>query len=285
MGRVKPARDTGDTLVSHYPMDVSQKARNGPISAAGLSDPLPYGSRVSALLTLPATMMSKADNTPPSSHQGLFTITISIRHHPALTGTGRACRASTNKVKMDYSQTNQDHTQSCPVPHKLHQEGRLNSNRENPVHKAKDFIAYCDGSSLGNPGPGGWSYIITKPDGTRWERSGQLDHTTNNRAEIMAVIHLLLAVDRGDSGEIRLDSEYVVRAINEWRFNWERNGWKNAKGVGIANHDMFKVLFELADARPGVRFSWVKAHHTDALNNLCDRMARNEAEKAREGVR
>jgi ribonuclease HI len=156
--------------------------------------------------------------------------------------------------------------------------------RENPAHEAK-IIAYCDGSSLGNPGPGGWAFIISHTDGTRHQSSGQLEHTTNNRAEIMAAIHALLALDRGEAAEIRADSEYVVRAVTEWRPQWEKNGWMNSKGQGIANHDLFKVLFGLVDARPGVRFVWVKGHHTDPLNNLCDRMARNEAEKAKECVR
>jgi len=101
----------------------------------------------------------------------------------------------------------------------------------------------------------------------------------------MAAIHALLALDQEDTGEIRTDSEYVVRAVNEWRFQWGKNGWKNTKGQGIANSELFKVLFGLVDAKPGMRFAWVKGHHADPLNNLCDRMARNEAEKAKEGVR
>lgn len=151
------------------------------------------------------------------------------------------------------------------------------------MHEA--IVAYCDGSSLGNPGPGGWAFVISKPCGTRLQASGQLEHTTNNRAEIMAAIHALLALERGEAAEIRTDSEYIVLPVNQWRPQWERNGWKNTKGQGIANYDLFKVLFDLVDARPGVRFTWVKGHHEDPLNNLCDRMARNESEKAKEGVR
>lgn len=111
-----------------------------------------------------------------------------------------------------------------------------------------------------------------------------MEHTTNNQAELFGAIQALLAMPRGTPGILYLDSEYVVRAVNEWRPAWQANGWKNAKGQGIANFDLFAALFDLVDARPGVTLEWVRGHAGDELNELVDRLARSEAEKAKAGL-
>lgn len=146
---------------------------------------------------------------------------------------------------------------------------------------ADAVMAYADGSSLGNPGPSGWACVIEYADGTRTSSAGPLVHTTNNRVELHAAIQALLSLPEEATGELRLDSEYIVKAVNDWRPGWVRKGWKNSQGQPVSNADLFKALFELVDARPGIRLRWVKAHAGDPLNELCDTLANAQAMKAR----
>ncbi|WP_293809358.1 ribonuclease H [uncultured Bosea sp.] len=151
--------------------------------------------------------------------------------------------------------------------------------RENPDDKA--LAAYSDGSSLGNPGPGGWAVIIVSPEGKTRLCRGTIQNTTSGRAELLAAINALLELPRGTPATLRTDSQYVSEAVNTHRRQWEASGWRNGKGLPIANNDLFAALFALVDARPGVVVEWVQGHAHDPHNALVDRLARAEAEKAR----
>lgn len=150
---------------------------------------------------------------------------------------------------------------------------------------AEIFTIYADGSALGNPGPGGWACVIEREDGSRVQKSGGCAYTTNNRAELQAAIEALMELSTEARGELRLDSEYVVKGVNEWRAGWERKGFRNAKGQTVANSDLFKTLFALVDDRPYVHLTWVRGHNGDPLNELVDTLARAEAMKVKEAVR
>jgi ribonuclease HI len=157
--------------------------------------------------------------------------------------------------------------------------------RGNPIADA--YVAYADGSSLDNPGPAGWAYAIRRPDGGDLHGSGALRHASNNQAELYGAIQALLAlndISRGVDATLWLDSTYVVEAVNSGRSSWEANGWKTSKGRGVSNLGLLKVLFALCDAMPNVTLGWVAGHTGDPLNELVDRMARTEAEKARRGM-
>ena len=83
----------------------------------------------------------------------------------------------------------------------------------------KAFTIYTDGSSRGNPGPGGWAAIILSEKGTR-ELGGREDHTTNNRMEMKAAIEGLKSVPTGSKVLVYADSEYVVKGITLWIKGW-----------------------------------------------------------------
>ncbi|MFL9824704.1 ribonuclease HI [Rhodoplanes sp. SY1] len=142
-------------------------------------------------------------------------------------------------------------------------------------------IAYSDGSCLGNPGPGGWAVIITSPDGSTRTLSGGEPNTTNNKMELMAAIMALEALADDAPAVLFLDSEYVVKGVREWRRQWERRGWRNAAGKPVANADLWRRLFALADARPLVELRWLRGHAGHEGNEAVDRLARAEAEKVR----
>jgi ribonuclease HI len=128
---------------------------------------------------------------------------------------------------------------------------------------------YTDGSSRGNPGPGGYGTILIWK-GHRKELSGGFRLTTNNRMELMAVIAGLEALSReGLIITIHSDSQYVVNAVEKgWLKNWIATNFKGGK----KNKDLWMHFNELAK-KHRIRFKWVRGHADNALNNRCDELA------------
>lgn len=143
-------------------------------------------------------------------------------------------------------------------------------------------VVYTDGSSRGNPGPGGYGAVLlyTDPSGASHARelSRGYRRTTNNRMELMGVIAALEALTRPCRVELHSDSQYVVNAFNKgWVWNWARNGWKTAGKKPVKNPDLWKRL--LAAKRPhDVTFVWVKGHAGHAYNERCDELATSAAD-------
>ncbi|MGW6788596.1 ribonuclease H family protein [Streptomyces chartreusis] len=140
-------------------------------------------------------------------------------------------------------------------------------------------VAACDGASKGNPGPAGWAWVVADESETpaRWE-AGPLGKATNNVAELTALERLLTAIDPGVPLEIRMDSQYAMKAVTTWLPGWKRNGWKTAAGKPVANQDLVVRIDELLDGRK-VEFRYVPAHQVDGdpLNDFADRAASQAA--------
>jgi ribonuclease HI len=140
-------------------------------------------------------------------------------------------------------------------------------------------VAACDGASKGNPGPAGWAWVIAGaeeiPD--RWE-AGPLGKATNNVAELTALERLLTAVDPSVPMEIRMDSQYAMKAVTTWLPGWKRKGWKTAAGKPVANQELVERIDALLDGRT-VEFRYVPAHQVDGdrLNDFADRAASQAA--------
>jgi ribonuclease HI len=132
-----------------------------------------------------------------------------------------------------------------------------------------EVTIYTDGSSRGNPGPGGYGAILMFGP-HRKELSGGYRHTTNNRMELMAVIAGLEALKKdGLNITIYSDSQYVVKAVEEkWLQNWIRTQFKGGK----KNRDLWMRYHQLAQKHQ-IRFKWVKGHADNPLNNRCDELA------------
>ena len=150
----------------------------------------------------------------------------------------------------------------------------------------QNITIHTDGSCHGNPGPGGWAAIIEIPDWTNATlRSGALE-TTNNRMEMTAAIEGLRALERitGASEEpvvLRYDSKYLCDAFNQdWILNWKCNGWRTAKKESVKNRDLWEELEALTRGKH-ITWSWVKGHNGNYFNELCNRIANEEAETAR----
>ncbi|MEV7996579.1 ribonuclease H [Streptomyces sp. NPDC086077] len=140
-------------------------------------------------------------------------------------------------------------------------------------------VAACDGASKGNPGPAGWAWVVADEGETptRWE-AGPLGKATNNVAELTALERLLTATDPDVPLEIRMDSQYAMKAVTTWLPGWKRNGWKTSGGKPVANQDLVVRIDALLDGR-AVEFRYVPAHQVDGdpLNDFADRAASQAA--------
>ena len=134
---------------------------------------------------------------------------------------------------------------------------------------------YTDGSCLENPGNGGWAAIIID-DGKKTQIKGSKKNTTNNQMELMAPIEALKKIPKGSNVQIFTDSKYVKSGITEWIHNWKKNGWKTANKQKVKNKDLW-VELDLLSGQFDIKWSWVKAHSTDKLNNEVDLIAREAA--------
>ena len=134
---------------------------------------------------------------------------------------------------------------------------------------------YTDGSCLENPGNGGWAAIIIE-DGKKTQISGSKKNTTNNQMELMAPIEALKKIPKGSKVQIFTESKYVKSGITEWINNWKKNGWKTANKQKVKNKDLC-VELDLLSSQFDIKWSWVKAHSTDKLNNEVDLIAKEAA--------
>ena len=141
-----------------------------------------------------------------------------------------------------------------------------------------EVTIYTDGSSLGNPGPGGYG-VVLKAGTHRKELSGGFRKTTNNRMELLGVIEGLRSLKRPCKVTLYSDSKYIVDAVNQgWARRWKANNWKRNKKEKALNPDLWKELLDLLDEHE-VEFIWVKGHANTAENNRCDRLAVAAASK------
>jgi ribonuclease HI len=123
---------------------------------------------------------------------------------------------------------------------------------------------YTDGACSGNPGIGGWAFIIPKLSG--FEHSGYVLNTTNNRMELTAVIEALDCVARNCNDtrvEIITDSQYVVKSMTE---NWRK----------LKNTDLWSALAYLCSLGWKITWTWIKGHASNPYNTRCDELAVKE---------
>lgn len=133
----------------------------------------------------------------------------------------------------------------------------------------ENILLYTDGSSRGNPGPGGYGVLLIWGD-HRKEMSQGYKLTTNNRMELLAVIEGIKAIKKNNIPiTVFSDSQYVVNAVEKgWLQNWIKTNFKGGK----KNADLWKEYYELAK-NYSIKFKWVKGHANNPYNNRCDELA------------
>jgi ribonuclease HI len=132
---------------------------------------------------------------------------------------------------------------------------------------------YTDGACSGNPGPGGWAYILRHPgSGKEREDSGGEPSTTNNRMELISVIRRLESLDRPCKVDLYSDSQYVVNGLREWMDGWKKKGWKRSGNSPVMNVELWKRLDALRETHQ-IHSNWIRGHNEHPENERCDRLA------------
>lgn len=131
---------------------------------------------------------------------------------------------------------------------------------------------WTDGACSGNPGPGGWGAIL-RYDGHERELKGGEALTTNNRMELTAAIEALEALKRRCAVSMHTDSQYLRSGVTEWLGAWQRNGWRTAARKPVKNEDLWRRL-AAATERHDIRWTWVRGHAGEELNERADKLAR-----------
>ncbi|MAR10767.1 MAG: ribonuclease HI [Blastopirellula sp.] len=135
---------------------------------------------------------------------------------------------------------------------------------------------YTDGGCSGNPGPGGWGYLLRHlSSGKEKEASGSSPETTNNQMELMAVIQGLAALQRPCVVELFTDSVYVGKGMTEWMPKWKKNNWQRKeknRWVPVKNAELWQQL-DAQLARHRVKYTRVAGHSGHPENDRCDELA------------
>jgi len=153
-----------------------------------------------------------------------------------------------------------------------------------PTASLPSVKLFTDGACSGNPGPGGWAYILQHPaSGKSREASGGAAETTNNQMELQAVIEGLSALKTRTDVEIVTDSQYVAKGAQEWLPGWKANGWKrreSGKLKPLKNEDLWRTLDGLL-SRHRTRFTVIRGHSGHPENERCDELAVAAAQQYR----
>jgi len=145
---------------------------------------------------------------------------------------------------------------------------------------------YTDGSCLGNPGYGGWGFIVYDGTGEIFRQAGGKQLTTNNVMEMTAMDKALAYVlDREADARFTIytDSNYVKLGMTVWIQNWKRTGYKTVAKTDVKNKELWMSIdAKYQQVKNRIKLEWVKAHEGNEKNEAVDLLARTQAEKAKE---
>ncbi len=147
---------------------------------------------------------------------------------------------------------------------------------KSPSSHNPEVHLFTDGACSGNPGPGGWAFIVRHlATGKELEKSGGVRETTNNRMELQAVVEGLTALKRPCRVELFSDSVYVGKGLSEWMPKWKANGWRRrerGRWSELKNADLWQQLDQLL-ARHRLSYTRVAGHSGHPENERCDALA------------
>ncbi len=140
----------------------------------------------------------------------------------------------------------------------------------------KKVSLYTDGACSGNPGPGGWAFILRcDKTGKELERADGEPESTNNKMELTAVIRGLEVLKEPCEVTLYADSTYVLQGMKSWMAGWKSRGWKRKEGNKLAevkNVDLWKQLDKLIQTHK-IIYEHVKGHAGHVENERCDVLA------------
>jgi ribonuclease HI len=145
----------------------------------------------------------------------------------------------------------------------------------------ENILIFTDGSSRGNPGPGGWGAVVVANQRVI-ELGGGEDHTTNNRMEMQGVISAIsFLVDyelltMNFKCVVYTDSAYVINGITKWVAGWKARGWLTLQKEQVLNRDLWEKMSYLLEDMPGdekIQWKLLKGHVGVPGNERCDQIA------------
>lgn len=157
----------------------------------------------------------------------------------------------------------------------------------NPID-FEGHLLFADGSSLGNPGPGGWGAVLVLDKKHVVELGGAAAHTTNNKMELTAVIEGLARL-KDESGDliIMTDSSYVENGATKWIHGWKQKGWITSTKTPVENRELWERLHTLLEDRKkfgNITWQHVPGHSGVAGNERCDEIATGYAREDEPGL-
>lgn len=141
-------------------------------------------------------------------------------------------------------------------------------------------ILYTDGACSGNPGPGGWAYVLFNGQQSVFEKAAYVPQTTNNRMEMLAVIEGLKDYSTSEMKKsspppllVLTDSSYVVFGITKWIFSCKKRDWKTIDGKDVNNRDLWEDLLTQVQKVSKIEWKIIPGHSGIPGNERCDQLA------------
>lgn len=134
---------------------------------------------------------------------------------------------------------------------------------------------YCDGgANVHTDKSGAWAFIVVENDENIFEDWGSTQPTTNGEMEVTALHRALLyASTKSVDATIYSDSQYCVKAYNEWSFKWRSNGWRKSNNKPIEHQHIWELIDKVRS--PKIKVEWVKGHSDNKWNNAVDKLTHN----------
>ena len=135
----------------------------------------------------------------------------------------------------------------------------------------KTIYIFTDGSAIRNPGPGGWAAVLIRGSKS-WEMSGASSWTTISEMELLAAVEALRSIPAGALVELRSDSELLIHGMRFRVFRWQRQGWRNSRGMELQHQQLWRELLRLNE-RLNIRWRWVRGHSGHPVQTRVDALA------------
>ena len=142
----------------------------------------------------------------------------------------------------------------------------------------KTIHIFTDGSAIRNPGPGGWAAVLIRGSKS-WEMSGARPWTTISEMELLAAVEALRSIPSGALVELRSDSELLINGMRFHVFRWQRQGWRNSRGMELQHQQLWKELLRLNE-RMNIRWRWIRGHSGHPIQSRVDALAYQAARAA-----
>jgi ribonuclease HI len=135
----------------------------------------------------------------------------------------------------------------------------------------KTIYIFTDGSAIRNPGPGGWAAVLIRGRKS-WEMSGASSWTTISEMELLAAVEALRSLPPGSIVELRSDSELLIHGMRFRVYRWQRQGWRNSRGLALQHQQLWRQLIQLNE-RMNIRWHWVRGHSGHPVQTRVDALA------------